>query len=135
MYNKLKKILNNSYSPFSGYKVSAIAISKDGYEFEGVNVESSSFGATICAERTAIFNAITSGVKKGDIKEIHLMTFNTKMDVQKTSTPCGICRQVISEMSNQNAKIFIYNYDTKEVIEKKISHLLPGGFSEGDLIV
>ena len=69
MIEKLLELQNNSYSPYSNYKVSAIAVMKDNKEFYGVNVENASFGATICAERSAILSAISNGYKKGDFKE------------------------------------------------------------------
>ena len=68
MKEKLIKLLDNSHSPYSKYRVSAIVTMKDGKEFSGVNVENASFGATICAERNAILNAITNGYGKGDFK-------------------------------------------------------------------
>ncbi len=136
MFIKLQELLKNSYSPFSHYSVAAIVVTKDAVEYSGVNVESASFGATVCAERTAINTAITNGVNKGDIVEVHVLAKNRKLgaDVNSFSTPCGICRQVISEQSNKGAKVFVYNGDGV-VKELQISDLLPGGFSEGDLIV
>ena len=58
MRNKLNKLLNNSYSPYSNYKVCAIVVTNDNKEFFGVNIENASYGATICAESVAIFNGI-----------------------------------------------------------------------------
>ena len=64
MKEKLIKLLDNSYSPYSNYKVASIVINKDNKEYSGVNVENISYGATICAERNAITSAITDGYKK-----------------------------------------------------------------------
>ena len=66
MYEKLLNLLNNSYCPYSNFRVSAIAIMNDLKEFSGVNVENASYGACICAERSAIVSAISNGYKKGD---------------------------------------------------------------------
>ena len=73
MKDKLLELHKNSYVPISNFPVSACVTTKDGYEFYGVNVETSSPAAGVCAERNAIYNAIANGYKKGDIKEIHVM--------------------------------------------------------------
>ena len=91
MREKLEKLLKNSYSPYSHFPVAAIAVMKDGKEFYGVNVENASYGATICAERSAIVSAISKGYQKGDFKELYIM-----VDSDKVSTCCFLCRQVIT---------------------------------------
>ena len=69
---KLKELLNNSYAVYSNYKVSCILETKDNNYFYGVNVENASYGATICAERSAIVSAISKGYQKGDFKELYI---------------------------------------------------------------
>ena len=61
MKDKLKELLNSSYSPYSHFRVASIVVMKDGREFRGVNVENASYGATICVERSAIVSAISAG--------------------------------------------------------------------------
>ena len=78
MREKLVSLLKNSYSPYSHFRVAAIVIMKDGREFHGVNVENASYGATICAERSAILSAISAGYKKGDFQELYVMCDNEK---------------------------------------------------------
>ena len=73
MKDKLLRLLDNSYSVYSHFPVAAIVVAKDGREFYGVNVEDASYRAGACAERVAIFNAITAGCKKGDLKELNLI--------------------------------------------------------------
>lgn len=125
MIEKLRELTNNSYSPYSNYKVSAIVVMKDGKEFNGVNVENASYGATICAERSAILSAISNGYKKGDFKELHVMTSNG-------GTPCFMCRQVISEFFDRDAEITFYSNDgDKETYQVK--DLCPYPFGESDL--
>jgi len=126
MREKLEKLLNNSYSKYSGYSVSAICIMNDGKEFNGVNVENASYGATICAERVAITNAITNGYKKGDFKELHVMVKS-----EKIGTPCFVCRQVISEFFNEECLIKLYS--KKEEKEYLVKELCPYPFSEENL--
>ena len=93
MIEKLKELLKKSYSPYSNFPVAAIAIMKDGREFEGVNVEDASTRAGTCAERAAMFSAITAGYTKGDFKEIHVMVSSGKIGM-----PCFVCRQMLVEL-------------------------------------
>ena len=93
MIEKLMKLAENSYSPYSHYRVATIVVMKDGKEFVGVNVENSAYGSSICAERSAILAAISNGYKKGDFKEMHCLC----ADSNKISTSCFGCRQVIVE--------------------------------------
>ena len=127
MKEKLINLLNNSYSPYSKFKVAAIVIMKDGKEFCGVNVENSSYGATICAERSAIVNAISNGYKKGDFKELYVMTTGSKI-----SMCCMICRQVILEFFDKGSVITCMNQEG-DYIEHMVSELCPYPFDSEDL--
>ena len=125
MHTRLKKLLPRASAPFSRFHVAALAVTKTGEIFEGVNVESDSYGLTNCAERTAIFAAVTAGARRGDIAEIHLMA-ETDRHIRPV-TPCGACRQVIAEQSAGQAVIHIY--DEKGMAETMtIAQLLPGVF-------
>lgn len=126
MRENLEKLLENSYAVYSNYRVSCTCIMNDGRMFNGVNVENASFGATICAERNAITSAITSGYKKGDFKELHVM-----VDSEKIAHPCFVCRQVITEFFNSNDKVYVYNKKDMEVY--RVSELCPYPFSEDNL--
>jgi cytidine deaminase len=131
MKERLIKLLDKSYAPYSGFNVAAIVIDVNGNEYEGVNVESSAFSATQCAERNAINTAVTQGMKKGELKEVHLIARN-KEGVLLPAAPCGVCRQVISEQSNQEAKVF--RYDANGLVkEDTIKNLLPDAFSGEEL--
>ena len=84
MVEKLQKLLENSYCPYSKFKVAAVVVTKDGKEFAGVNVENASFGATICAERSAIVNAVSNGYRKNDFASLFIMCDDDKcMSVYK----------------------------------------------------
>ena len=126
MREKLEKLLNNSYAKYSGYCVSAICVMNDGKEYNGVNVENASFGATICAERVAITNAITNGYKKGDFKELHVMVKSDKI-----GSPCFVCRQVINEFFDANSLVKLYS--NKEEKTFTVKELCPYPFSEENL--
>lgn len=128
MKDKLKELLNNSYSPYSKFRVSSIVVMKDGKEFNGVNVENASYGAAICAERTAILSAITAGYKKGDFKELYVMTSGNRI-----STSCFMCRQVISELFDKDVLVHFMNLEGEEMT-LKVSELCPYPFDDEDLI-
>ncbi|WP_031489065.1 cytidine deaminase [Ureaplasma canigenitalium] len=117
IYNELKKLLKNAYCPYSNYPVAAIVETDQG-TFPGVNVENGSYPLGLCAERTAVCNAITYGAKI--IKNIYLITKNNGY----TGTPCGGCRQVISEfIDKKDGRIYCFNFDGT-FAEYKIDDLL-----------
>lgn len=126
MREKLEKLLNNSYAKYSKYRVSCICVMCDNREISGVNVENASFGASICAERVAITSAIAQGYKKGDFKELHIM-----VDSAKIGMPCFMCRQVISEFFDDDAKIYVYSNNEMESYE--VSQICPYPFNEDNL--
>ncbi len=127
MVDKLKKLLENSYSPYSHFRVACIVTMKDGNEFYGVNVENASYGSAICAERNAITSAITAGYKENDFEALSVMVSGHQI-----STCCFMCRQVISEFFEEDKVITCYNLngDFKKFTVKE---LCPEPFSKGDL--
>ncbi len=127
MIDKLRKLHENSYSPYSSYQVSAITVMNDNKEFIGVNVENAAYGSSICAERSAILSAISNGYKRGDFKELHIMVNDNKI-----GTPCFACRQVISELFNEDAKIYCYN-NLGDMKEFTVKELCPYPFNEDNL--
>ena len=127
MKEKLLNELNNSYSPYSNYKVAAICVMKDGKEFLGTNVENSSYGASICAERVAITSAIANGYKKYDFDKLYVM-----VNTDKISSCCFICRQVICEFFEKNSTIVLMNNKGNEKI-LTVEELCPYPFSSEDL--
>lgn len=128
MKEKLLELHKNSYVPISNFPVSACVVTKDGRKFFGVNVEDASTRAGTCAERTAIFNAITAGVKKEDFLELHVMVSSGKVGM-----PCFVCRQMISEVYSKDAKVYCYSING-DVIEHTVAELCPYPFGEDDLV-
>ncbi|MCM1370599.1 MAG: cytidine deaminase [Clostridium sp.] len=128
MKNKLLILLDNSYSPYSKFRVASILVMKDGREFNGVNVENASYGASICSERSAIVSAISNGYKKGDFESLYVMCG----DSNTISTCCFVCRQVISEffLPDDIITCFDKNGNYKEF---KVNELCPYPFTEEDL--
>lgn len=127
MRDRLYELLNNSYSPYSKFRVSAILITKDGKEFEGVNVENASYGGTICAERTAILSAVAKGYRKGDFKELYVMC-----DSDKIGMPCLICRQTFLEFFEKDMLATLISPKGEKIV-KTVEELCPYPFSSEDL--
>jgi cytidine deaminase len=127
IYERLIELLDYSYSPYSGFRVASIAVSKGGERFEGVNVESASYSLTICAERSALFRAISAGVEAGEIEEVHILAKRNATELTAV-TPCGSCRQVIYELSAGKCDIHIYGQDGKSRVVT-IERLLPDSFT------
>ena len=110
----------NSYSPYSHYAVGCAIRMEDGKIFSGCNVENSSYGATICAERTAVLSAVTAGSKK--IRELLLITQNSP-----PAPPCGVCLQVIREFGEEKTPIHLSN-PAGELRTVEFRELLPQAF-------
>lgn len=119
------KYRENAYVPYSRFKVGAAVIMDDNKVYGGCNVENASFGATNCAERTAIFKAVSEGNKK--LKAIAVVG-----DTSTYTAPCGICRQVIAEFGDENTEIIIIKNENDYKI-KKLEDILPGAFTKEDL--
>ncbi len=98
LYNLAWKAKIMSYSPYSKFRVGAAVFAENNKVYTGANIENSSYGATVCAERTAVFKAVLEGNKK--IKAIAIAS-----DIDATIYPCGICRQVLGEFCHKDAKI------------------------------
>ncbi len=114
------KAMKNSYSPYSGFKVGAAVFSESGHFYLGCNIENASYGATNCAERTAIFSAVAAGEKK-------LLSIAVVCSGNDFAYPCGICRQVISEFFPVDGKIILQN-SSKDIKIFSVSELLPHSF-------
>ena len=127
MIEELKRLQQNSYSPYSHYAVSAIVVMKDGTMFPGVNVENASFGATICAERNAILSAITAGYHKGAFLDLCVMVFSGAIGM-----PCFLCRQVLYEFFDNNSIVHCCATDGR-VEDYTVNELCPYPFGEEDL--
>jgi len=115
-----------AYVPYSKFKVGAAIEMEDGSVFTGCNIENASYGATNCAERTAIFKAVSEG--HSIMKKIAIVG-----DMSTYTAPCGICRQVIAEFAAKDIEIvLIKNKD--EYIVKTLEEILPGAFTKEDLL-
>jgi len=114
----------NAYVPYSKFPVGAALLTKDGRVYTGCNIECASYGGTNCAERTAIFKAVSEGDK--NIEAIAVIS-----DLDDYTYPCGICRQVIVEYGKDIKMIIAKSEDDFRV--HSINDLLPNSFSPDDL--
>lgn len=122
------KAMNKAYAPYSGFKVGAALLSADGRVFSGCNIENAAYPAGICAERTAIGNAISAGARKF-VKIAIVGGKNGK--ITDFCPPCGICRQVLSEFCGENFEILLYNGVTLK--SYSLNELLPHNFGSDEL--
>ncbi len=116
-----------SYSPYSHFKVGAALLTKDGKVYKGANIENSAYPLCMCAERNAIYHALMEGEKKENFVALALIA-----DSPEPCSPCGACRQVMSELLPVSAKIIMANMKG-DVQETNVVELLPFAFSEDAL--
>lgn len=110
-----------AYVPYSHYRVGAAVVSKDGKIYSGCNIENASYGLTNCAERTALFTAISQGDKA-------FSGLAVAVDGKLPASPCGACRQVIREFFADDTEIILLNAEG-EGVATTIKELLPGAFT------
>ncbi len=123
LLKQAKNALQNAYAPYSSFYVAAALECADGSIFTGVNIENASYGATLCAERSAFAAAITQG--KRDFVRI-LIIGGKGGEITDFCPPCGICRQVMGEFCKKEFEIILYN--GKDYRTYTLAQLLPEGF-------
>ncbi|MET0959274.1 MAG: cytidine deaminase [Psychrobacillus psychrotolerans] len=114
-----------AYVPYSKFQVGAALLTRDGEVFLGCNIENASFGLTNCAERTAIFKAVSEGKKEFSAIAI-------SGDTEGPISPCGACRQVIAEFCDPDMPVYLTNLKGN-VSETTVAELLPGAFKTEDM--
>ena len=123
LIDKAVEAYHKAYAPYSKYSVGAALIGDSGKVYDGINIENAVYPVTICAERVAIFKAVSEGEK----------SFSTLAVVTKNGgTPCGSCRQVMAEF-NPHALVLIANAKGELKGEYRVHELLPSAFGDGDL--
>ncbi len=116
-----------SYSPYSNFQVGAALLCKDGKVFVGANIENSAYPLCMCAERNALYHAMMNGYKKSDFLALAIAA-----DTDTPCSPCGACRQVISELFPRDGAILLTNLKG-DSYKTNIDELLPLAFSGDDL--
>lgn len=119
---KAESAKDKAFAPYSNFHVGAALVTKSGKIYEGANIENSSYGLTICAERTAAFQAILEGEREFDSIAI-------ASDAAEFCPPCGACRQVLLDLCGKNLNVVMIN-KKQEIKSFKLSELIPFSFGE-----
>jgi cytidine deaminase len=127
LYDQAREVRERSYSPYSQHKVGAAIRLTDGRVFGGCNVENSSYGGTVCAERTAILKAVSESDAPISIAEIVVVT-----DATPPWPPCGLCRQVIAEFAGPKARLHSTNLQG-DVVTNEFAEIFPQAFTPAHL--
>lgn len=122
-----QSVLGRAYVPYSHFPVGAALLMKDGQVITGVNVENVSFGATNCAERTALFTAISQGYPPKSVKAMAIAGIS-----QGFLSPCSICRQVMVELCDPETPVYLSNADD-ELMMTTVADLVPMAFDQLDV--
>lgn len=122
------KAMERSYAPYSHFNVGAALLGKSGKVYSGCNVENASYGACNCAERTAVFKAVSEGER--EFKAIAIVGGKDGR-INDFCAPCGICRQVLSEFAVRDLAVILYNGTKAE--RYTLGSLLPMSFSSDDM--
>ena len=121
LLDKAKEVMNNAYAPYSNFKVGAAILTENGDVYTGCNIENASYGATICAERTAAVKAVSEGHRR--FLKIAIVS------MEGTYTyPCGMCRQFLSEFMTEDGMVIVED-STEGIKEIAFKELLPLSFS------
>lgn len=120
-----KKAMENAYAPYSGYRVGAALLTKSEKVYTGCNIENASYSPTVCAERTAIFKAVSDGER--DFLKI-AVAGGKDGKITGEFPPCGVCRQVMAEFCDENFKILVVN-ENNAYTEYCFSEVLPFSFN------
>lgn len=125
LLQRAKEAMKHAYTPYSHFNVGAAVLMKSGKIYTGCNIENSSYGATNCAERTAIFKAISEG-------EEEIIAIAVVSSGGEFTYPCGICRQVIAEFMKEGE--FIFENANGEVQILPLEKIFPYSFTKEDLL-
>ena len=119
-----------SYVPYSNFTVGAALITKDGKIYTGCNIESASYSPTNCAERTAIFKAVSEGAK--NFEKI-VVVGGKNREITDYCSPCGVCRQVIAEFADENFELILAKNENEYKIYNFFKDVFPLSFTKDDL--
>ncbi|MBU8690016.1 cytidine deaminase [Priestia megaterium] len=125
LIDEAKKAREMAYVPYSKFKVGAALLTKDGKVYRGCNIENAAYSMCNCAERTALFKAYSEGDKEYSALAV-------VADTDRPVSPCGACRQVISELCPKEMKVILTNLKN-DIQELTVEELLPGAFLSEDL--
>ncbi len=119
-----------AYTPYSDFKVGAALRAKNGKIFTGCNIENASFTPTVCAERTALFKAVSEGVT--EFTDIAIVGARTNEINEQITSPCGVCRQALFEFGGKDLNVILAKTED-DFIEEDLNTLLPYGFGPSNV--
>lgn len=123
-----KNHLKRAYVPYSHFPVAAVALDAQGNVYKGINVENASYGLTMCAERVCLFESINQNDERPIITDF-VVIGNTPSAI----SPCGACRQVMSELLTQKTRIFLASAKTEDLKQFSLNEILPYYFTSEEL--
>lgn len=127
LIDEAMKARDKAYVPYSKFGVGAALLTTDGKVYHGCNIENAAYSLCNCAERTALFKAFSEGDRNFQMMAV-------VADTDRPCSPCGACRQVISELCPKDMKVVLRNLKG-DILELTVEQLLPGAFSSEDLHV
>src|SRR5690625_952111 len=122
-----QNVRKNAHTPYSHFPVGASLLTADGHIYTGCNVENAAYSVTCCAERIAIFKAVSEG-------QTHFNQMPVVADTKRPISPCGACRQVMAEFFTKNTTIYLGNLNY-ELLAVTMADLLPSAFKSDDLSI
>lgn len=125
LIEEAKEARKQAYVPYSKFAVGAALLTENGKVYRGCNIENAAYSMANCAERTVLFKAISEGEKNFKLLAV-------VADTNRPCSPCGACRQVISEFCPPDMKVILTNLKG-DLLETTVKELLPGAFNAGDL--
>ncbi|KMY50839.1 cytidine deaminase [Peribacillus loiseleuriae] len=125
LISEAKIARDKAYTPYSKFNVGAALLTADGKVYHGCNIENAAYSMTNCAERTAIFKAVSEG-------DTRFSAIAVVADTKRPVPPCGACRQVIAELCPKDMKVVLTNLNG-DIQELTVEELLPGAFTPEDL--
>lgn len=127
LLEEAKAAMQKAYVPYSKFKVGAALLDSEGNVHRGCNIENAAYSPSNCAERTALFRAVADGHAAGSFQAIAVIG-----DTPEPIAPCGVCRQVLSELGGLNLPVIMGNMNG-DIRVMKVAELLPGAFTPSDV--
>ncbi|MDQ8736703.1 cytidine deaminase [Paenibacillus sp. LHD-38] len=127
LMNAAKEAMSRAYVPYSNFQVGAALLDDDGHIHHGCNIENAAYSPTNCAERSAIFRAVSDGKRPGQFQAIAVIG-----DTEGPIAPCGVCRQVLVEFCAPDMPVIMGNINGQWTIST-VSDILPGAFTPASL--